>query len=120
MCAQDIPSGIKFTHWLVTNIPGNNVAAGDTVAAWIPPFDVEHNEAGGLDTTLPKDGGRTHRYAVLVYKQEGLIDVPKAGSLSDCAKDLLPSRIYDHEKLKQTYGLEGPIAGMDYLLIIDL
>ena len=103
----------------MTNIPGNNVAVGDTVAAWVPPFDIELNEAGdGLDTTLPQDGGRTHRYVVLVYKQNGFIDVPLGRS--GCAEDLLTTRIWDHEKLKQDYNLEGPIAGMDSFLAAGL
>ena len=108
---NDIPFfPVKFAHWLVTNIPGNNVAAGDILAAWVPTFDIELNEAGdGLDTTLAEDGGRTHRFLVLVYKQEGIIDVPKGQS--ECKEDLLATRVYDHENLKQEYNLEGPVAG---------
>ena len=105
-----LPQVVKFSFLVVTNIPGNNVAAGDTVAAWIPPFDINLNEAGdGLDTTLPQYGGKTHRFLALVYKQKGFINVPE-GRIS-CVEDILSSRIYDHENLKQDYDLEGPVAG---------
>ncbi|CAG9791324.1 unnamed protein product [Diatraea saccharalis] len=53
--SREDPKFREWHHWLVSNIPGNNVAAGETLSAYIgsgPP---------------PKTG--LHRYVYLVYKQ---------------------------------------------------
>lgn len=31
------PCASPFLQWLVVNIPGNNVSAGETLARWVPP-----------------------------------------------------------------------------------
>lgn len=54
------PTYREWHHWLVGNIPGNNVDQGDVLSAYIgsgPPPDT------GL-----------HRYVFLVYKQNGKIN----------------------------------------------
>jgi len=108
---EDIPFfPIKFMSWMVTNIKGNNIATGDITAAWIPPFNIQLNEAeDGLDRTLPEYGGGSHRNAILVFKQKGFISIPEG--TSGCDEKLLESRIYDHAKLQEEYDLEGPVAG---------
>lgn len=51
------PTHREWNHWLVVNIPGNNVAAGETLSEYVgagPP---------------PKSG--LHRYVFVVFKQDG-------------------------------------------------
>lgn len=57
----DAPSRVNPTlrevrHWLVVNIPGKNIAKGDTLAPFL---------ASG-----PPEGTGLHRYIFLVYQQK--------------------------------------------------
>lgn len=49
----------EFHHWIVVNIPGNDVKSGDTL--------YEYVGAG------PPKGTGLHRYVFLLYKQNGKI-----------------------------------------------
>jgi len=103
---------IKYAHWLVTNIKGNDVYNGDEVASYLPSFHFELTPEGTLDTTLPAEGGKTHRHLVLIYKQKGRIEI---SGQAGCNPGLLkPPRVIDHDKLQAEYDLEGPIAGNFY------
>lgn len=53
--SRQAPVNREFLHWLVANIPGDQVAKGDTIAEYI-------------GSGPPKDSG-LHRYVFLVYKQ---------------------------------------------------
>jgi len=101
---------IKLMHMMVTNIRGTNFATGDLVYSLLPPFTINLNEdQTGLVTTLAENGGHTHRYIALVYKQKGLIKIPDKPS--GCSDNILRDRVSDHEQLKKDYDLEGPVAG---------
>ncbi|CAJ0951799.1 unnamed protein product, partial [Mesorhabditis belari] len=54
------PTSREFKHWVVVNIPGNNVTQGQEVAGYRP--------AG------PGQGSGLHRYVFLIYKQNRKID----------------------------------------------
>lgn len=54
------PKFREFRHWLVVNIPGDNVNAGDILFDYIG--------------SGPPEGTGLHRYVFLVYKQSGKID----------------------------------------------
>ena len=58
----------EVRHWLVVNIPGNDLVKGDTIA--------EYRGSGA-----PKGTG-LHRYIFLLYKQNGVMtfDEPKVES----------------------------------------
>ena len=86
------------------------MATGDLVASYIPPFTINVNEAGDApDTTLAADGGETHDFLFLVYKQKKLISIkPEATS---CDEKAVTTRFYFHSKLVEEYELEGPVAG---------
>ncbi|XP_026333145.1 protein D2-like [Hyposmocoma kahamanoa] len=65
MVDPDAPSRVtpiyrEWLHWLVINIPGDNVAAADVIANYNGP-------------SPPKNTG-LHRYVILVYKQPGRIN----------------------------------------------
>uniref|UniRef100_U3J3Y5 Large ribosomal subunit protein mL38 n=1 Tax=Anas platyrhynchos platyrhynchos TaxID=8840 RepID=U3J3Y5_ANAPP len=50
----------EYLHWLVTNIPGNDIKAGKEICHYLPPF--------------PAMGTGYHRFVFLLFKQERPID----------------------------------------------
>ena len=58
----------EVRHWLVVNIPGNDIGQGETIVAY-------------RGSSPPKWTG-LHRYIILLYKQNGLMefDEPKVDS----------------------------------------
>jgi len=50
------PSKAEFRHWIVINIPGNQVSKGETVLPYIGPS--------------PPEGTGLHRYVLLIFKQK--------------------------------------------------
>lgn len=64
MVDPDAPSRAKpefreWHHWLVANVPGNDVSKGETLSEYIG--------------SGPPEGTGLHRYVLLVYKQDGKI-----------------------------------------------
>jgi len=107
---QDIDGlPVKFNHWTVTNIPGNKIAAGDEVTDYVGPSPFTLTEDGKINKTLPQQGGNTHRYLFLVYKQNGRVDVP---GQKGCTADVVNARVStNHDELQAAYNLQGPVAG---------
>lgn len=58
-------NGKEWVHWLVTNIPGNDVASGHVVQEYFGP--------------KPASNSGFHRYIIRVYKQYGTMSVPVTG-----------------------------------------
>ncbi|CAO1342353.1 unnamed protein product [Diamesa serratosioi] len=54
------PNDKEWHHWIVGNIPGNDVDKGDILTSFLP-------------SGPPKDSG-SHRYVFLLYKQSGKLD----------------------------------------------
>lgn len=86
----------EVRHWLVVNIPGNDISKGQVV------FDY-------IGSGPPKDTG-LHRYIFLVFKQSGKVEttvsVPnnsREGRVKTKARDLI-----------KEYNLGNPIAGNFY------
>ncbi|XP_065708676.1 large ribosomal subunit protein mL38-like [Patagioenas fasciata] len=50
----------EYLHWLVTNIPGNDIQAGKEICHYLPPF--------------PAMGTGYHRFIFLLFKQDHRID----------------------------------------------
>ncbi|OWF38006.1 39S ribosomal protein L38, mitochondrial-like [Mizuhopecten yessoensis] len=50
----------EYLHWLVGNIPGDDISKGEELCSYIPPFPVR--------------GTGFHRYVFVLYKQEKKID----------------------------------------------
>ncbi|XP_062447966.1 large ribosomal subunit protein mL38 [Rhea pennata] len=50
----------EYLHWLVTNIPGNDIKSGKEICHYLPPF--------------PARGTGYHRFIFLLFKQDCLID----------------------------------------------
>lgn len=53
--------GQEYLHWMVGNIKGSDISTGDELASYLQPF--------------PPFGTGYHRYAFILYKQEGRIDL---------------------------------------------
>ncbi|CAK9302840.1 unnamed protein product, partial [Gordionus sp. m RMFG-2023] len=78
MTDPDAPSREKpiyreWHHWLVVNIPGNNIKSGDEISQYIG--------------SGPPKGTGLHRYVFLVYKQPGKIDISKLTKLTNKSGD---------------------------------
>ncbi|NWR78689.1 RM38 protein, partial [Centropus unirufus] len=51
----------EYLHWLMMNIPGNDVSSGEEICHYLPPF--------------PAMGTGYHRFVFLLFKQERPVDV---------------------------------------------
>ena len=50
----------KYWHWLVVNIPGCDVSAGEEALEYVPPFSFDYQPGSGLDR---EKGSGSHRLA---------------------------------------------------------
>lgn len=87
------PTFREILHWMVVNIPGSNVTAGEVIA-------------GYRGSGAPKGTG-LHRYVFFVYKQSDKLtfDEPRVSSTS--RKNRLN---FSLKKFAKKYNLEHPIA----------
>ncbi|XP_029312792.1 large ribosomal subunit protein mL38 isoform X2 [Cottoperca gobio] len=60
----------EYVHWLVGNIPGGAVQAGEELCHYLPPF--------------PPRGTGFHRYVYVLFKQEGRIDFQEDARPTPC------------------------------------
>ncbi|KAI6177269.1 hypothetical protein M3Y97_00888500 [Aphelenchoides bicaudatus] len=91
------PKFREWHHWLISNIPGNDLEKGDTLSAYVgagPP------EKTGL-----------HRYVYLVYKQDGKIEDKEHGKLGFSGEKRGGFKI---QSFVQKHKLGTPIAGNFY------
>lgn len=85
----------EWHHWLLTNIPGCNVASGDVMSEYV-------------GSGPPKDTG-LHRYVFLVFKQQGKQTFEGLQKLTNRAMDGRPMwKVRDFAK---KYNLGQPVAG---------
>lgn len=83
----------EWLHWLVVNIPGNDISKGETI-----------NEYVGSG---PPKGTGLHRYVTLVFKQTGKLefDEPRHSNTDGNRAG------FSTKNFAQKYNLSGPIAG---------
>ncbi|XP_060536978.1 phosphatidylethanolamine-binding protein homolog F40A3.3-like isoform X2 [Cylas formicarius] len=87
----------EWHHWLVGNVPGNDISKGEVLSAYVG--------AG------PPQGTGLHRYVFLVYKQTGQLTfneprlTNKSGEKRGC---------FSIRKFSEKYNLGQPIAGNLY------
>lgn len=92
------PKFREWHHWLVVNIPGNDVSKGETMSQYVG--------------SGPPKGTGLHRYVFLVYKQPGKIspDEPKLTNTSGDGRGKFSIKKFAHKyKLE-----EPPVAGNLY------
>jgi len=109
-----VGGGNTGKHWLVTNIPGTNVAAGDEVGDYLQSFFFANAE-GGLDF----EGTRDQRHIIMVYKQTRRIESDELEKFSGCGPPAvrLGARLGpNHQSFFPGLGLEGPVAANFYRL----
>jgi len=99
--------GAQYFHWLISNVPGNDVSQGTENMEYIPPFGFQRN----ADNTGVVETGDAplHDIYTLVYRQPGFINIEE--NQSGCSSDIVRGRVNDKEALVKKYGLEGPVAG---------
>lgn len=89
------PKFSEWRHWLVTDVPGSDVASGDVISDYVgsgPP----------LETGL-------HRYVLLVYKQPGKLTVDE--SLRKTKNQANGREKWSVQKFAEQHGLGTPVAG---------
>ncbi|XP_046964377.1 protein D3-like [Vanessa cardui] len=95
--SRNEPSLREWHHWLVGNIPGNDVASGETLSQYVG--------------SGPPKGTGLHRYVFLVYKQPGKLtfDEPR---LTNKSSDNRGG--FSIAKFAAKYNLGDPIEGNFY------
>ena len=91
------PKFREFRHWLVANIPGNNIEQGDVIAAYVG--------------SGPPKGTGLHRYVFLLYKQPGKLELDEPRVANNSRQDR-PK--FKAAKFTEKYNLGSPIAGNFY------
>lgn len=91
------PKYREWHHWLVTNIPGNDVGKGVSLSEYVG--------AG------PPKGTGLHRYVFLVYKQPGPLSTDEKRMTNRSGEGRGSLKIRDFAK---KYNLGNPIAGNFY------
>lgn len=91
------PKFREYRHWLVANIPGNQVSEGEVVAAYVG--------------SGPPKGTGLHRYVFLVYKQPGKLTFDEPHVNKNSSQDRPKFRA---AKFAEKYKLGNPIAGNFY------
>ncbi|RZC41298.1 PBP domain containing protein [Asbolus verrucosus] len=95
--SRQAPEFREWQHWLVGNIPGNNIDQGDVLSAYIG--------------SGPPKGTGLHRYVFLVYKQDGKINFDER-RLSNTSEDGRSG--FSIRKFAEKYQLGRPVAGNVY------
>ena len=91
-----------YVHWMVTNVPGNNIRNGVEVMQYVTPFSLEFTEDGQF-VTDPVES--SHPLLMLVFKQEtGKIITDEAQQ--GCVPDVVTSRLLDYRDLMSKYSLK--------------
>ena len=82
------PENPHYNHWIVINIPGNDVKKGNQVNAYMPSFTFDYDEEKGV---ILKNSTLTHRYLWLVYEQpNGELNLEKEENI--CSPKSLTAR----------------------------
>lgn len=91
------PKSREWQHWLVVNIPGNDVNKGNVLSEYVG--------------SGPPKGTGLHRYVFLVYKQPGKISFNEQFLSKNNGKT---RGKFSAQKFAEKYRLGNPIAGNFY------
>ncbi|KAJ9601129.1 hypothetical protein L9F63_000708 [Diploptera punctata] len=95
--SRETPKFREWHHWLVGNIPGNNLGEGETLSEYVG--------------SGPPKGTGLHRYVFLVYKQPGKLKFSEP-RLTNRSGDNRGK--FSIKKFADKYNLGNPIAGNLY------
>ncbi|EFX88098.1 hypothetical protein DAPPUDRAFT_42659 [Daphnia pulex] len=95
--SRNTPTFREWHHWLVVNIPGNDIKNGEVLSQYVG--------------SGPPEGTGLHRYVFLAYKQPGPLtcDEPRLTNRSGKHRGKFSIR-----KFAEKYNLGQPIAGNVY------
>ena len=96
------PKMREFHHWLVGNIPGNDLSKGDVLSEYVG--------------SGPPEGTGLHRYVYLLYKQPAKINFTEPKITNKSAENR-PN--FSTKKFAEKYNLGKPIAGNFYQASFD-
>ncbi|XP_047114748.1 protein D3-like isoform X1 [Schistocerca piceifrons] len=91
------PKNREWHHWLVVNIPGSNIGAGETLSEYVG--------------SGPPKGSGLHRYCFLLYKQPGKLTFDEKRLTNRSGEHRGKFSIRNFAK---KHGLGNPIAGNLY------
>jgi len=97
------PKFREWHHWLVVNIPGNDISKGDALSMYVG--------------SGPPEGTGLHRYVYLVYKQPGKVTDAEHGHLTNRSTDNRGG--WSAAKFASKHHLGEPIAGNLYQAEFD-
>uniref|UniRef100_A0A0N5AG79 Phosphatidylethanolamine-binding protein n=1 Tax=Syphacia muris TaxID=451379 RepID=A0A0N5AG79_9BILA len=92
------PKFREWHHWLVVNIPGNNVSEGEVLSGYI--------------SSAPPQKTGLHRYVFLVYKQPGRIEDSEHGHLKSTSGAKRAN--WKAAAFAKKHNLGDPVAGNFY------
>ena len=92
--SRENPTNREFLHWLVGNIPGDDVEKGDILAPYVG--------------SGPPKGTGLHRYIFLVFNQSGKINFDESQLTSNGKEG---RKHFSTKKFAEKYNLGDPIAG---------
>ncbi|XP_018333227.1 phosphatidylethanolamine-binding protein homolog F40A3.3-like [Agrilus planipennis] len=99
LCMVDpVTPTLQFQHWLVGNIPGNDLSKGEVLLEYIG--------------SGPQQGSGFHRYTFLLYKQPRKLDFTEGKAPKTSFKD---ARLFLIRDFAKKYNLGEPVAGNFYL-----
>ena len=91
-----------YVHWMVINVPGNNIRNGVEVMQYVTPFSLEFTEDGQFITDPVES---SHPLIMVVFKQEsGKIIVEEAQQ--GCGPDIVEPRLLDYREMMSKYSLK--------------
>ncbi|KAJ8711434.1 hypothetical protein PYW07_008676 [Mythimna separata] len=96
------PTYREWLHWMVVNVPGDDIAAGDTIAEYV-------GAGPSRDTGL-------HRYVLLVYEQP---DRMRFNETRLSNRSMANRTLFSVSKFAKKYNLGDPIAGNFYRAAYD-
>ncbi|PKU32934.1 hypothetical protein llap_16762 [Limosa lapponica baueri] len=85
----------EYLHWLVTNIPGNDIKSGKEICHYLPPF--------------PAMGTGYHRFIFLLFKQDCPIDFSEDVRPTPCSVSISPASFPPVRPIPGTSRMASPI-----------
>lgn len=96
--SRENPKMREWQHWLVGNIPGENIEQGHVLTEYVG--------------AAPPDGSGLHRYVFLIFRQKGKIHFFEDKIFDRSAKNRSHFSVY---KFAEKYKLGSPLAGNFFL-----